>query len=62
MINTTFLKDLEACQRYGVARSTWWRWLSEGRIPKPVRIGPRAVRWRMDDLLAWEDSNAASGY
>jgi len=51
---TTFLKDTEACNRYGVARSTWWRWLSEGVIPAPVKIGPRATRWKLSDLEAWE--------
>jgi len=52
--HSTFLKDTDACQRYGVSRSTWWRWLSEGVIPSPVKIGPRATRWRLDDLQAWE--------
>lgn len=51
---TTFLKDIEACNRYGVARSTWWRWLAEGIIPVPVKIGPRATRWKLSDLESWE--------
>lgn len=57
-----FLKDLEACSRYGVARSTWWRWLQEGRIPQPVRIGPRAVRWRLADLQHWETEQAGEAH
>jgi len=57
-IQATFLKDVEACERYGVARSTWWRWLAEGVIPAPVKIGPAATRWRLADLERWEQARA----
>lgn len=38
-----FLSDLDVCKRYGISRSTLWRWLKWGQIPAPVRIEPRAV-------------------
>lgn len=37
----------------GVAESTVWRWVAEGRLPRPVRIGPNAVGWHSDVLDAW---------
>ncbi|WP_183383559.1 helix-turn-helix domain-containing protein [Halomonas stenophila] len=56
-----YLKDTQACSRYGVSRSTWWRWLAERRIPQPVKIGPRATRWRMADLELWEADQTMEG-
>ncbi len=29
-----------------------WRAASAGDIPKPIRIGPKVVRWRLADLVA----------
>lgn len=33
-----------------VCRSTWWKWVRAGIAPAPVRIGPRAVAWRSEDI------------
>ena len=30
--------------------------MSEGRFPRPVQIGRRAVRWRSDELQRWIQS------
>jgi predicted DNA-binding transcriptional regulator AlpA len=30
-----------------------WRATSAGDIPKPIRIGPKVVRWRLSDLQAF---------
>lgn len=49
-----YLTDLCVCKRYKISRSTLWRWIKVGHIPAPVRIGPRAVRWLLSELLIWE--------
>lgn len=52
------LKDV--LQRWaGVERSTLYRWMRQGRFPKPVRLGKRAVAWRDEDLRAWAASRKA---
>lgn len=33
-----------------VAKSTWWKWVSEGIAPPPVEIGPRARGWRASQI------------
>lgn len=33
-----------------LGKSTWWAGIKAGRYPKPVRIGTRAVAWRVEDL------------
>lgn len=40
----------DCAARYGVAISTWWRWLKEGRIPQPCRLGDRVLIWELDQL------------
>lgn len=30
-----------------------WRAATAGDIPKPIRIGPKVVRWRLTDLQAF---------
>ena len=37
----------------GVARSTIYRWMHAGRLPKPYELGERAVRWRMSESEQW---------
>lgn len=47
-----YLSDVAVATRYGIGRSTLWRWVAEGAFPKPVKVGPRATRWRLADLEA----------
>jgi len=42
----------EAATMAGVARRSWWRYVSAGRAPAPVRLGG-AVRWRKSELAEW---------
>ena len=47
------LADVE--DRVGIRRSAIYRWMNDGRFPTPVRVGPRAVRWRESDVQGWID-------
>jgi prophage regulatory protein len=46
------LSATEAAEMAGVARRSWWRYVSSGRAPAPVRLGG-AVRWRRGELAEW---------
>ena len=35
-----------------IGRSTWWQWVSSGKAPMPVKLGPRTTAWRAEDVLA----------
>ena len=35
-----------------VSKSTWWKGVSTGRFPKPVKLGPRTTAWRVEDIRA----------
>lgn len=39
----------EAAAYYGVSTSTLWRWLQQGLIPEPIRIGGRTF-WEPEAL------------
>lgn len=34
------------------SRSAWYRWISEGLAPRPVRIGPNTVAWPSSEIDA----------
>jgi prophage regulatory protein len=51
------LRELSA--RVGLARSAIYKAIQEGRFPKPVRIGARAVAWRHQDIADWLQARAA---
>lgn len=39
--------------RTGLARSTIYQLISEGRFPRPVRLGGRSVGWPEEEIDAW---------
>lgn len=41
------------CARISFCLAYLYRMVNEGRFPKPVKIGKRAVRWRAADVDAW---------
>lgn len=57
----TFLSDIRLAQRYGVHRSTPWRWTkTDPGFPKPVTLTPGCTRWRLSEIEHWEASRAGS--
>lgn len=40
--------------RYAISNSTLHLWQNDGYFPKSVKLGPRAVRFRVEDLRAFE--------
>ena len=43
-----------------VSKSTLWNWVSSGRFPAPVKLGPRVTAWRVEDVRAWLAERAAA--
>ncbi len=46
--------------RTGLSRSTIYAMMAEGRFPKPVRLGKRAVGWMESTISEWLNSRISS--
>jgi prophage regulatory protein len=49
----TILRRPDVEKRCGLSRSTIYQLMTEGRFPRPVRLGKRAVGWRESDIAKW---------
>lgn len=45
-----FIRKKELCSILGVSRATLERYVAEGLLPKPRKLGKRIVGWRSDEL------------
>ncbi len=45
----------------GVTGVTIYGWMKQGKFPRPVKIGRRAVAWRERDLVAWQAERGIGG-
>jgi len=54
MTDSPMLLDArQAAAQLGVSRSMFWTLHDSGKVPCPVRLSARVVRWRRDELAAW---------
>lgn len=44
------LRQREVLSLVPIARSTLWLWVSQGRFPQPIKLGPRTTAWREEDV------------
>ncbi|GAA5061378.1 transcriptional regulator [Citromicrobium sp. RCC1885] len=60
---TRLIRIREVQHRVGLGRSTIYRWMAEGRFPKPVQLGGRSVGWTDAQIEAWiqDKRNAGTG-
>ena len=54
----SLLNSYQVAIRLGVARSTIYRWLEEGRFPHPIRLSDNSSRWRVIDIERWINRRA----
>ena len=47
------LRRREVEQMVGLSRTSIYRLMDSGDFPHPIRVGPRAVRWRLRDIEQW---------
>jgi len=52
VLDTPRLRVKDLLRRYGIGKSTFYRWLQAGRIPSPIRLG--GPLWTLSDLQAAE--------
>ena len=47
------LRRKEVEQMVSLSRASIYRLADLGAFPRPVKVGPRAVRWRLGDIEQW---------
>ncbi len=56
---TDYLVDrADVERRVGLTRSSIYAAMRRGDFPIPVRVGPKAVRWRSSEIEDWMNSRA----
>lgn len=53
------LRRSEVERRTAMSRSSIYERMSKGTFPRPITVGPRAVRWVEEEIEAWIESRAA---
>ena len=56
MPDDALLRFPDVAQLTGLSRSTVDRMERQGRFPRRVQLGPRAVAWKRSDVNAWMDT------
>jgi prophage regulatory protein len=60
--STGFLRLKRVLEFIPVSPTEWWRGVHAGRLPKPIKLGPRMSAWRAEDIKALIDRlNAKEG-
>lgn len=61
MSDTPFISEKELAARWKCTARTLRNYRTDGDGPQFVRIGPKSVAYRLDDVLAYEDQRTAGG-
>ncbi len=48
-----FIRIREVSHRTGLATSTIWKWVAEGKFPEPIRLGRRFTVWAESGIDGW---------
>ncbi len=49
-VQRKYLRIKEACAYIGIAKSTFWLWRRQGRLPEGTLISPRVRVWTTKEL------------
>ena len=49
-----WVSDSFLAEYFAVNRTTIWRWVKEGRLPSPTKIGRNTTRFNYLDVVAME--------
>lgn len=61
-MSTSILRRKKVTERTGLGKSTIYKWMKEGRFPKPVPLNDAgtAVGWREDEIDQWLEGRFAA--
>jgi prophage regulatory protein len=47
---TGYLRLPQILRFIPIGRSTWWKWVAEGKAPKAIKLGIKTTAWRAEDI------------
>jgi prophage regulatory protein len=53
MIDERILRIPQVIELTGLKKTSLYLMIKSGKFPRPVRIGKRAVGWKLSDLKEW---------
>ena len=53
-----FMRERDVLEATSLSRTTLWRVMKNGQLPRPVRISPGRVGWRESAIIAWQENPA----
>ena len=45
------LRDKHFAELLSISRSYLWRLVKQGKIPAPIKLGPKTTVWKSDDVI-----------
>ena len=48
--DTGFIRLTDVLRVVPVSRATWYRWIAEGKAPRPIKLGPQISAWRVETI------------
>jgi prophage regulatory protein len=54
-----FIRLRELVKRVPVAKSTVWKWVEDGKFPRPVKLSQRVTAWPVASIEQWEAERQA---
>ena len=58
--NFGFVRAVELAGIVPVSRATIWRWIKQGKFPRPVKLTDHVTAWRLADVRAWCESQGGA--
>ena len=50
LAHVQLLDAREVARVLAISMPTLWRYVKQERVPQPIRLGPRVLRWRLRDI------------
>lgn len=51
-----YFTEKDLAERYAVSGVSIRRWVTTEGFPKSIKLAPGTARWRVSDVLAWEEA------
>ncbi len=48
-----FLRLPQILNLIPIGKSSWWRWVAEGKAPKPIKLGAKTTVWKAEEINAF---------